>query len=86
MPTDATCLMCAAPSPDGPCCSMTCLRAAARERDENLRQLRLLRNTPGSDATCAELTRRNGALTGAVVVGTNALRPAAAASDEHSIA
>lgn len=73
MPTDGTCLMCSAPS-DGPCCSTSCLRAATRERDRNLRELRLLRTTPGADATCAALTRRNGELTGALVAGVHSSR------------
>ncbi|WP_052668469.1 hypothetical protein [Nitriliruptor alkaliphilus] len=75
MPTDGTCLMCSAPSPEGPCCSTSCLRAATRERDRNLRELRLLRATAGTEDVCAELTRRNGELTGALVAGISAFRP-----------
>jgi hypothetical protein len=71
---DGTCLMCSGPSPDGPCCSTSCLRAATRERDRNLRELRRLRQTPGTEATCADLTRRNGELTGALVAGVHAYR------------
>lgn len=74
MSTDRTCLMCSAPSPATPCCSTDCLRAATRERDDNLRRLRHLRASTGSEGACAELTLRNGELTGALVVGTSLLR------------
>jgi hypothetical protein len=74
---DGTCLMCSGPSPEGPCCSTACLSAAVRERERNLRQLRLLRTVPGSEATCAQLTRRNGELTGALVTGLQAFRTTA---------
>lgn len=74
MPTDGTCLMCSGPSPDGPCCSTACLQAATRERERNLRQLRALRASPGSEAASAALTRRNGELTGALVAGGRASR------------
>jgi hypothetical protein len=66
--------MCSGPSPEGPCCSTSCLQAATRERERNLRQLRMLRATPGADATCAALTARNGELTGALVTGIHAFR------------
>lgn len=68
--------MCAGPSPAAPCCSVACLSAAVRERERNLRQLRQLRATSGAEATCTELTRRNGELTGALLDG---LRPSVAA-------
>jgi hypothetical protein len=66
--------MCSAPSPATPCCSTSCLRAATRERDQNLRQLRLLRASAGSDEACGRLTRRNGELTGALMAGVHELR------------
>lgn len=74
VPTDGTCLMCSGPSPDGPCCSTGCLQDATRERERNLRQLRVLRGTPGSESAAAALARRNGELTGALVTGVRAFR------------
>jgi hypothetical protein len=68
--------MCSGPAPDGPCCSTSCLRAASRERDDNLRELRQLRGQGASSELLAELTRRNGELTGALVRGLHPLRPA----------
>ncbi|MEX0835486.1 MAG: hypothetical protein WD010_05315 [Nitriliruptor sp.] len=69
-----TCLMCSGPSPAAPCCSNACLRAATRERDRNLRELRALRSRGGSSEACDALTRRNGELTGAIVTGLSPLR------------
>ncbi len=69
-----TCLMCGAPSPDAPCCSNECLRAATHERDRNLRELRALRTRGGSVEAREALTRRNGELTGAIVSGLHPLR------------
>lgn len=74
MPTSGTCLMCDGPAPDGPCCSTDCLRVAARERDANLRELRRLRGRGVSPEVLADLTRRNGELTGALVRGLHPLR------------
>jgi hypothetical protein len=68
--------MCSSPAPDGPCCSRDCLRAASRERDDNLRALRQLRGQGASAEVLAELTRRNGELTGALVRGLHPLRAA----------
>jgi hypothetical protein len=72
--TSGTCLMCSGAAPDGPCCSIDCLRAAARERDDNLRELRQLRGRGASSEVLADLTRRNGELTGALVRGLHPLR------------
>lgn len=83
MSTPGTCLMCGGPAPDAPCCSTACLQAATRERDRNLRQLRLLRARPGTADARERLTRRNGALTGAIVSG---LRPLRLHEDEPSSA
>lgn len=66
--------MCSAPAPDAPCCSTACLRAASRERDDNLRAVRQLRGQGGSMDVIAELTQRNGALTGALVRGLHPLK------------
>jgi hypothetical protein len=74
-PTAGSCVVCAGPSPAAMACSAACLRDAARERDANLRQLRTLRSRPGSETLCADLTRRNGELTGAIVQGLRPLRP-----------
>jgi hypothetical protein len=54
-----------------------CRSAAVRERETNLRLLRQLRTTSGSEDTRAALTRRNGELTGALVAGPR--RPVAPA-------
>jgi hypothetical protein len=72
--TSGTCLMCSAPAPGAPCCSTDCLRAASRERDHNLREVRQLRGHGGSAELIAELTQRNGELTGALVRGLHPLK------------
>lgn len=74
LPT-GTCIICDGPSPDDPCCSPACLREATRERDANLRAIRRLRGKNGSAALRAELTHRNGELTGALVNGLHRMRP-----------
>jgi hypothetical protein len=78
VPTDGTCPVCSGPAPVASCCSVACRSAAVREREANLRLLRQLRPTPGSEDTRAALTRRNGELTGALVAGPR--RPVAPAS------
>jgi hypothetical protein len=53
---------------------MACITSAVREREGNLRRLRQLRTVPGTDEARAELTRRNGELTGALLTGLQAFR------------
>lgn len=66
--TETFCLMCRSPAASA-CCSTDCLRAAARERDNNLRTLRRLRGQGVASEVIADLTRRNAELTGAMVTG-----------------